>query len=153
MTRTGQQWARRARIADAAAGVLPSALGSGVPRVRVVIYTCTPPGSPNSSTLDALRRYADARDWTIVAEVVDQADPLTPPADRPLWPTVREHIESRQAEGIVTDVAPGDVDLENAWLTVFHAFAARVTTESDETPAAAADTATGSCHRCQGAST
>lgn len=142
MTRTGQQRIRRSRLADAAAGIAPVATGTGVSRIRVVIYTCVQPGSLSSTSLVALRSYAEARDWTVVGEYADQVPALTPAADRPLWPSVAELIESGQANGIVTDIPPTDADNLDAWLAGFHAFSARVRPRPHE-PYAAADAAAG----------
>ncbi|CAL9291822.1 MULTISPECIES: hypothetical protein [unclassified Streptomyces] len=104
MTRTRQQRIRKACLADAANGIHPIA-PSRVSRVRVVLY---------GTALDGLRRYAQARDWTIVAEFPSDGDGTAESA----WPCVTALLEARRAEGVVTDaesVAVDDVERLHAF--------------------------------------
>lgn len=87
MPRTGQQRARRARLADAAAGLVPHA---GRDRVGVVLYC---PGSADDA-LFRLRRYADVRDWSITAEAAS-------------WSEAERLMKGTGAQGVVTD-QPGN---------------------------------------------
>lgn len=115
MTRSGQQRARRACLADAASGIYPVA-SSGVSRVRVVLY---------GSGLKSLRAYAEARDWSVVGEFTDRFDaPDVALLHRPVWPSVAEVLSGRRAEGLVTDVSMTAADLEH--VSRLGAFSARV---------------------------
>ncbi|MFJ6889671.1 hypothetical protein ACIQRC_33155 [Streptomyces californicus] len=120
MRHTPQQQARRAALADAAAG--GHEVGS-LARVRVVLYDRMPArgGSP---ALPVHRVFAEARDWTVVTAITD-AGPLEASAMTwPLWPRVAELVESRQVDGIVTSPwATSDGDFLG-WLRERHAFVA-----------------------------
>lgn len=99
MTRTRQQRIRKACLADAANGILPTT-PSRITRVRVVLY---------GTALDSLREYAHARDWAVVAAFSSDRD--APPDTA--WPCVTALLEARQAEGVVTDIRlPGMADVE-----------------------------------------
>ncbi|QDY75335.1 hypothetical protein [Streptomyces qinzhouensis] len=85
MPRTGQQRDRRARLADAAAGVVPP---FGCDRVGVVLHC---PGGSDDAVL-RLRRYAEVRDWTVTAEASS-------------WSDAEELLKGTDAQGVVTDQA------------------------------------------------
>lgn len=126
MERTQADRARRRCLADAAAGV-------GIQRAQVVLYACLPSGGPDK-VLAEMRGYADARDWVVAAELIDQV-PIGEPTDgRPQWATLKGLIESQHAQGIVTPTRrmcglrdPEQIRL-NTWLAVNHAFIASVWT-------------------------
>jgi hypothetical protein len=94
MTRTPGDIARRRVIAEAA-GAFPAA------RTAVVLYACIAPDQRRDEVRDRLRRHAEARDWVVVAEVIDHVATATPLKHRPNWPLVLTYIATQQAEGIV----------------------------------------------------
>ncbi|MFB6943176.1 hypothetical protein ACFWGL_17220 [Streptomyces sp. NPDC060286] len=123
MRRTAQERARRALLAEAASGGPRERLPAGIARVRVVLYDCQP-APRDAQPLTSHRAFAEARDWSIVAELVDVAPPGTPAMALPLWPHIAELIDSGQADGIVTSAwTTTDEDLLS-WLLDRHAFAA-----------------------------
>lgn len=74
-----------------------------------------------------LRRHAEARDWVVVAEVIDHAATAAPLNRRPNWPQAKTYITNGQARGIVA--TPHTVDADAAsfptlteWLRDQHAF-------------------------------
>lgn len=74
-----------------------------------------------------LRRYAEARDWRVVGEIVDHTTTSTPLAQRPKWPEASLLITSGQARGIVTTSLRACADTPStpflsAWLTENQAF-------------------------------
>ncbi|OON77010.1 hypothetical protein B1H18_19935 [Streptomyces tsukubensis] len=73
----------------------------GIARIRVVLYACQPMHS-NAQPLAPLRTFAEARDWTIVAELIDMAPHEVPLTERPLRPRLIEFIDSGQTDGVVT---------------------------------------------------
>lgn len=121
MRHTPQQKARRADLADAAAGGREGA--RRLARVRVALFDRSP-ARGGSQALPVHRVFAEARDWTVVAAVVDAGSLETSAVTWPLWPRVAELIESRQVDGIVTSPwATSDGDLLG-WLRERHAFVA-----------------------------
>lgn len=150
MKRTPQQRARRANLAAAASGRHREGLSTRIARVRVVLYDSEP--APQGAQLLAPHRiFAEARDWTIVAELVDTAPDGVPTMTRPLWPRVAELFDSGQVDGIVTSAWTTTDDALLSWLLERHAFAACLGATSGaaaahfQTPAAA-DTAPGRGH-------
>lgn len=128
MNRTPQQRARRAALADASSGGHREGLPR-IPRVRVLLYDCLP--APQAGQpLASHRVFAEARDWTIVAEFVDTAPLDLPAMAWPLWPRVAELIDSGQADGIVTSVWDAADDEVSSWLLERHAFVVRIGTTS-----------------------
>jgi len=96
--------------------------GARISRVRVVLYDCQP--TPRGGRTPVLyRRFAEARDWTIVAELFDTAPPGTPAMMAPLWPRVAELVDSGQVDGIVTSAWDAN-DEVLGWLLDRHAFTA-----------------------------
>ncbi|MFE0422039.1 hypothetical protein [Streptomyces sp. NPDC058953] len=83
MTRTGQQRALRACLADAAAGITPP---YGRDRVGVVLHS----GTEGRIAISRLRVYARVRDWTVTAEATS-------------WAEAERLVASSGAQGIVTD--------------------------------------------------
>ncbi|MBL1115270.1 hypothetical protein JK364_23140 [Streptomyces sp. 110] len=79
-----------------------SGQASRIRRVNVVIYACLPSNLNPLKVMSAVRRYVDARDWTVVEEVIDRAAVSTVAAIREHWPRVAQMIEPCQAQGIVT---------------------------------------------------
>ncbi|MFE0421554.1 hypothetical protein [Streptomyces sp. NPDC058953] len=124
MPRTGLQRARRARLADAAAGVHPSR--NGVDRATVVLLVRDAPRA-GDATVEVLRRHAEARDWRVVAEVSS-------------WAEVRKLIETAQADGVVTNACAAVPAPHREWLTDALAFVVSVecdTATADGSPAEA----------------
>ncbi|GAA3301267.1 hypothetical protein [Streptomyces cinereospinus] len=121
MKRTPGDTSRRRVITDAASG-FPS-------RATVVLYTCIAPGQDQTAVLTRLRRYAEARDWVVIGEVIDHTTTATPLDSRPNWQKARTLITSGQAHGIVTTsrtacaVTPTDLSLVD-WLAQHQAFLA-----------------------------
>ncbi|WP_157839069.1 hypothetical protein [Streptomyces flavidovirens] len=118
MIRTRAQERRQQALANAAIG-----------RTAVVLYACDE-GSRADATaaLAGLRRFANAREWVIVDEILDSAPLATPLDDRPMWHSVREAISAGLAEGIVAppnhtcdDVEGGRAELFD-WLAEHAAF-------------------------------
>ncbi|GAA2241204.1 hypothetical protein GCM10010232_30300 [Streptomyces amakusaensis] len=130
MTPTGQQRARRRRLADAASGIPlqpgSETLSSGVTRIRVALYTSSP------LMIARFHTYAEARDWVVVAAHVDPADSESPVADRPMWPAVTGLISALLIDGVVTD-DPG----VSAALDHTDVFAVCLPADRHESPAAA----------------
>ncbi|WP_406349359.1 hypothetical protein OHA44_37515 [Streptomyces sp. NBC_00144] len=122
MNRTPQQRVRRAHLADAASGGRREGLPGRVARVRVVLYDGQT-GSQGVQPLASHRIFAEARDWTIVAELADDAPPGAPAMTRPLWPRIAELIDSGQADGIVTSAWTTTDEELASWLLDHHAFA------------------------------
>ncbi|WNI31508.1 hypothetical protein [Streptomyces sp. ITFR-6] len=92
-----------------------------------MLYDCQP-APADGQPLASHRVFAEARDWTIVAELVDTAPPGTPAMTWPLWPRIAELFETGQADGIVTSAwEPTDDDVLS-WLLERHAFAACIGT-------------------------
>ncbi|MEU3630792.1 hypothetical protein [Streptomyces fradiae] len=65
-------------------------------RIRVVLYGTAP---------HKLRAYADARDWTVVAEFTREGGSTADAA----WPYLSALLEARGADGVVTDAEPGSL--------------------------------------------
>ncbi|MFF4179745.1 hypothetical protein [Streptomyces sp. NPDC001750] len=87
-----------------------------------MLYDCQP--TPRSGrSLVSHRKFAAARDWTIVEELSDTAPLGTPAMRAPLWPRVAELIDSGQVDGVVTS-AWGANDEVQGWLLERHAFTA-----------------------------
>ncbi|GGZ63178.1 hypothetical protein GCM10010387_65710 [Streptomyces inusitatus] len=129
MAPTGQQRARRHRLADAASGISlqpgSETLSSGIARIRVALYTSSP------LMIARLHTYAEARDWVVVAAHVDPADSESPVAGRPMWPAVTGLISALLIDGVVTD-DPG----VSAALDHTDAFAVCLSADRHESPAA-----------------
>ncbi|MFC9604522.1 hypothetical protein ACFTTN_13820 [Streptomyces niveus] len=129
MNRTPQQRARRAALADASSGGHRQGLPDRIPRVRVLLYDCEPTtqvGQPLASH----RVFAEARDWTIVAELLDTAPLDRPAMTWPLWPRIAELIDSGQADGIVTSAWDTTDDEISSWLLERQAFVAHISSTS-----------------------
>ncbi|MGE7386431.1 hypothetical protein ACQKM2_13240 [Streptomyces sp. NPDC004126] len=96
MNRSPQTRERRRNIADGALGLT---------RVSVAVYAnlTDASGLPPYSVLDALRRYAEARDWTVRpgAILCDVGPASTPREERRVWPSLAQLIEDRQVSGLV----------------------------------------------------
>ncbi|MBW1600987.1 hypothetical protein JJV70_02475 [Streptomyces sp. JJ66] len=136
MKRTREDAARRRQIADAAAGLPP---------VHVVLYACVPPSHDAETTVRGLHRYAQARDWTPAAVLLDHSPHATPVELREQWTRVVQMIERREASGIVTPVRSmcGYTDTErrqiDTWLRAHGAFLA-VSTRAGQVLAPPAET-------------
>lgn len=130
MNRTPQQRDRRAVLAEAASGGHREGIPARISRARVVLYDCRPV-LRDEQPLASLRTFAEARDWTIVAEFADTAPLGMPAMTWPLWPRIAELIDSGQADGIVTSAWDTADDEILSWLLERHAFAACVGTTPD----------------------
>lgn len=122
MTRTLGDISRRRNIADAASG-FPS-------RAAVVLYARPEPGQDGQDIVAQLRRYADARDWVVIEEVIDPLPAAIPLQDRPGWRVARNAITSGQAKGIVASACsqmPIAATLKE-WLRDNQAFLSEVAT-------------------------
>ena len=126
MRRIPSDRCRRLDLADAAS--FPT-------RTSVVLYVCVPPGQSPAAALRLVHGYAEARDWVVVAEIVDDTDRTVPVTDRNMWPVAQEYITSRRAAGVVTlERSMVGVDSEEQariidWLTSQNAFLAMATTQ------------------------
>ncbi|GAA5070867.1 hypothetical protein GCM10023336_56400 [Streptomyces similanensis] len=73
-----------------------------------------------------LRLHAEARDWVVVDEVVDQKSTAAPPplGLRPNWVKVKAYVGSGQAQGIVATAHTLDASdpTLTEWLHDQHAF-------------------------------
>lgn len=123
MQRTQADLARRRNLAYAASG--------SIQRASVLLYACLPSGDTDQ-VLTQLRTYATARDWHVAAELVDRASISQPPTERPQWTTLKQLIESGQAQGIVTPARrmcglrdPEQTQLDT-WLATHNAFVVAV---------------------------
>lgn len=108
MMRTQAQRRLRRSIANAAAG-----------RTAVVLYASTAGSDiPARDVLSELRRYADAREWQIAEEVLDDSPLTLPLKQRAAWRRVRDLITSGHAEGVIAPTAHArdDVPEERAAL-------------------------------------
>ncbi|MER7497031.1 hypothetical protein ABT033_31100 [Streptomyces pharetrae] len=116
MTRTPGDTARRSDIAAAAAGFCG--------RATVVLYDRINLGQDQQEAVARLRRHAEARDWVVVAEVIEYGPPETTSPAGQGWQTVRRFVGSRQAMGIVTTSrrALAAVDSLDEWLLEQRAF-------------------------------
>lgn len=100
----------------------------------MALYICVPEAHRSAEPLAALRRYADARDWVVAAEVADHVPLDAPVTTRDGWRHVRHLILTRQAGGVVTELATmcGHTDAEqrivHGWLAEHAAFLAVVLT-------------------------
>lgn len=132
MNRTPLQRVRREALAEAASDSGRGRLPARIARARVVLYDCQ--SLPQRGrVLASHRTFAEARDWTIVAELVDRALPGRPVMAWPLWPRVAELLDSGQADGIVTCAwSPNDPKVMS-WLLKRHAFAACIGASSETT--------------------
>ncbi|WP_405978725.1 hypothetical protein [Streptomyces sp. NBC_00158] len=96
MNRSPQTRERRRNIADGALGLT---------RINVAVYANLRSVSEPSpyTVLDALRRYAEARDWTVRpgAILCDVGPADTPREERRVWPRLAQLIEDRQVSGLV----------------------------------------------------
>ncbi|GAB2806372.1 hypothetical protein [Streptomyces daliensis] len=124
MSRTVPDHIRRASLADAATG-----------RTAVVLYLCLAADADAASPLIELRRYAAARDWTVVAELVDRCGPETTLRDREQWPSLAELLVSGRAQGFVTQSTemwshrPGERKRVLDWAADHHTFVCTVRAE------------------------
>lgn len=116
MVRTPRSTLRRRSLASAACG-----------RTAVALYLCLSPGSDAVAPLSDLRRYANARDWTVVLEAVDW-EPGERLQNRAQWPRLAEAFSRGIAQGLVA-YSPGmwhsDADdefLMRDWFADRHAF-------------------------------
>ncbi|MET9508933.1 hypothetical protein ABZX62_10725 [Streptomyces flavidovirens] len=118
MIRTPAQKRRKHGLGNAAVG-----------RTAVVLYACDEGSRATATaTLSGLRRFANAREWEIVGEILDSTQLTTPLDVRPMWHSVREAISAGRAEGIVAplnhtcdDIEEGRAELFD-WLAEHAAF-------------------------------
>lgn len=113
-TRTPGNIARRRAIADAAGG-FPT-------RATVVLYACVAPGQSQQDVIAQLRRHAEARDWAVVGEAIDNTPADTPLQDRPSWGGAKMLIASGQATGVVTNCCTTGIPALGEWLADNQAF-------------------------------
>ncbi|MEU9714036.1 recombinase family protein [Streptomyces sp. NPDC047976] len=96
MNRSPQTRERRRNIADGALGLTC---------VSVAVYANLTSASEPSPyrVLDALRRYAEASDWTVRPDAVlyDMVSATTPREKRPAWPALAQLIEDRHVSGLI----------------------------------------------------
>ncbi|MDX2702131.1 recombinase family protein [Streptomyces sp. PA03-6a] len=89
-------------------------------RVPVVLYVSTTSAQSCERFLEGARRYAECRDWDVIAALYDLYG-LNRDGARPAWQQARDLIDSRQAAGIVTRyqtmvTSHGDAHTLQAWL-------------------------------------
>lgn len=96
MNRSPQTLERRRNSIDAA---------TGISRVRVALYACLAEGTTVGPrhVLEGLRRYAEARDWTVApgASTYDIGPLHTPRHARRNWPVLKTLIRDQRVSGLV----------------------------------------------------
>lgn len=70
-------------------------------RVPVVLYVRTTDAASGTRYLAEARRYAECRDWNVVAALSDLYD-LQTLSNRPHWQQAEQLVTERQAGGVIT---------------------------------------------------